>query len=266
MNLFEIADQCLHYSTLNEKVMLSRHAAQLAKQSVLSFDRQSTVKSIDQVSFPGKPVLVAPKALPRRRLGTLNGRIALLHAVAHIECYAIYLAWDIIYRFDNQPQQFYLDWLSVAADEARHFAMIKQRLQDLGSDYGQLPAHQGLWDVAVDTADNLLARLALVPRYMEARGLDATPGMVERLTMHGDLESAALLQQIVDEEVAHVGFGSKWFDTICQQRGLDSEATYFNLLQRYLNGDVRGPFNHSLRKLAGFSDDEIKRLTKLSVC
>lgn len=267
MNLFEIADQCLHHSTLNEKVMLSSHALYLSEQGELSFvPYDNIIKSIDRVKFPDKPKLVAPKKLPRRRLGSLNGRIALLHAVAHIECYAIYLAWDLIYRFRNQPKQFYLDWLSVAADEARHFAMINTRLQELGSEYGRLPAHQGLWDVAIDTSGDLLARLALVPRYMEARGLDATPGMVDRLKRHGDLTSAALLQQIVDEEIAHVGFGSKWFTIFCRQRGLDSETTYFNLLQQYLNGEVRGPFNHSLRIQAGFTDKEIRRLEQLYAC
>lgn len=227
-------------------------------------DSGTNIHPIRKVIFPTKPKLVSPRELPRRRLGTLGGRVALLHAVAHIELYAIYLAWDIIYRFRDQPQQFYLDWLHVAADEAIHFDLIRNRLRDLDSDYGQLAAHRGLWEIAVDTADDLLARLALVPRYMEARGLDATPGMIDRLLQHGDTASAELLQRIVDDEVAHVGYGSKWFVYVCEQRNIEPEQAYFDYLERYLNGKVRGPFNDQLRKQAGFSEKEIRKLELLA--
>ena len=263
-NLFDIADNCLHHSTLNQKLLLTRQAKLLADQNNLLIQLGAEIKPIDRVVFSDSPVLVAPRDLPRRRLGTLKGRIALLHAVAHIEFYAIYLAWDIIYRFRDQPQQFYLDWLHVASDEAVHFMLICERLRELGSDYGQLSAHKGLWDVAVDTSHDLLARLALVPRYMEARGLDATPGMIERMREHGDQASAEILQRIVDDEVAHVRYGSKWFVNICKQCSLNPEQAYFDCLQQYLKGTIRGPFNHELRKQAGFSDLEINQLEKLA--
>lgn len=262
-NLFEFAGNCLYHSTINEKLMLTSQAKQLADNDQLSMQSNSDIVSIDQVVFPDYPTLVAPRDLPRRRLGSLEGRIALLHAVAHIEFYAIYLAWDMIYRFRNQSQQFYLDWLHVASDEAIHFGLICDRLQELGSFYGQLPAHKGLWDVAVNTSDDLLARIALVPRYMEARGLDATPGMIERLLKHGDQVSANLLQRIVDDEVTHVRYGSEWFSRICEQRSLNAEQAYFDCLERYLKATIRGPFNHQLRKQAGFSDAEISQLERL---
>ncbi len=263
-DLFEFAFECLHYSSIDEKLMLTKQAKQLADDNQLLLQCCSEIRPIEHVVFPASPILVAPRDLPRRRLGTLNGRIALLHAVAHIEFYAIYLAWDIIYRFRGQSDQFYLDWLHVASDEAIHFALICDRLRELGSDYGQLPAHRGLWNVAVNTADDLLARLALVPRYMEARGLDATPGMVERLIKHGDQVSAALLQRIVDDEVTHVRYGSEWFARICAQRSLAPEQAYFECLEEYLQGTLRGPFNHDLRKQAGFSQAEINQLETLS--
>jgi uncharacterized ferritin-like protein (DUF455 family) len=263
-NLFEIADQCLHHSTIKQKLMLTRQARQLADNHQFFIENGSEILPITHVVFPDSPVLVAPRQLPRRRLGTLNGRIALLHAVAHIEFYAIYLAWDMIYRFRGQPVQFYKDWLHVAADEAIHFALMCERLRELGSDYGQLPAHKGLWEVAVDTSADLLARLALVPRYMEARGLDATPGMVERMLKHGDQISASLLQRIVDDEVVHVRYGSDWFTRVCEQRCLDPEHAYFQCLEQYLKGTIRGPFNHELRKQAGFSEAEIIQLEALS--
>jgi uncharacterized ferritin-like protein (DUF455 family) len=263
-NLFEFAVKCLYHSSIDEKLMLTKQAKQLADNHQLIILCKSEIIPIDQVVFPESPMLVAPRDLPRRRLGTLNGRIALLHAVAHIEFYAIYLAWDIIYRFRGLSDQFYLDWLHVASDEAIHFALICDRLRELGSDYGQLPAHKGLWNVAVNTADDLLARLALVPRYMEARGLDATPGMVERLIKHGDQVSADLLQRIVDDEVTHVRYGSEWFAHVCAQRCLNPEQAYFECLEQYLQGTLRGPFNHELRKQAGFSQAEINQLEALS--
>ncbi len=263
INLFEVAETCLYHSTLNEKLTLTCLAKQQADAGRFSLDSDSSIQVIEDVVFPDSPVLVAPRDLPRRRLGTLAGRIALLHAVAHIEFYAIYLAWDIIYRFRDQPSRFYLDWLHVAADEAIHFELINQRLHQLGSYYGQLPAHKGLWDVAVDTCFDLLARLALVPRYMEARGLDATPGMVERMLKHNDTVSAGLLQRIVDDEVAHVRYGSKWFAYVCGQRELSADLAYFDCLDQYLKGTIRGPFNHELRKQAGFSNFEIEQLEAL---
>jgi len=209
---------------------------------------------------PGYPValrLVAPAALPRRRLSTVAGRIALLHAVAHIEFNAINLAWDAVHRFRGLPQAFYRDWAGVAADETRHYQMLRDRLAALGAAYGDLPAHNGLWQMAVDTADDLVARMALVPRLLEARGLDVTPGMIERLSAAGDTPSAAALRVILEEEVAHVAVGTRWFHFACEARQLDPEATFEKLLGACRAGQLRGPFNHPARRAAGFSEREL---------
>lgn len=204
--------------------------------------------------------MVDPRELPRRKLTSPEGRAALLHAVSHIEFTAIQLAWDILYRFRGLPDGFYWDWLDIAAEEAEHFALLRARLRDLDCDYGDLPVHRGLWDVAVDTADDVAARLALVPRCMEARGLDVTPGMIEKLEQAGDQQSATVLRRILNDEVGHVAAGSRWFRWVCARRGAEPEATYFGFLQSRLRSEVRGPFNRELRLVAGFSPGELDRL------
>ncbi|MFU8876925.1 MAG: ferritin-like domain-containing protein [Wenzhouxiangellaceae bacterium] len=211
---------------------------------------------------PDKPVLVAPSELPRRGLGTTEGRIALIHAVAHIEFNAINLALDAALRFPGLPEDFYRDWLSVAADEARHFRLLTDRLEKLGAAYGDLPAHNGLWEMAEKTAHDPLVRMALVPRVLEARGLDVTPGMIERLRQAGDDESVACLEIILDEEVRHVAIGSRWFRYLCDQRGLDPTPTFQALLAEYFSTGLRGPFNHPARRRAGFSEQELADLEK----
>lgn len=209
---------------------------------------------------PDRPVLVRPGDLPRRGLGSIEGRIALLHAVAHIEFNAINLALDAALRFPNMPAPFQHDWLSVAIDEARHFRLLRQRLGELGADYGDLPAHNGLWDMAEKTAHDVLVRMALVPRVLEARGLDVTPGMIDRLTHVGDTASVACLEVILTEEVRHVAIGSHWYRKLCLERGLDPEVTFRRLLEQHFTGSLRGPFNIDARRRAGFSDQELKQL------
>ena len=181
----------------------------------------------DRPARPLRPQLLHPSAMPRRRaLTTPAGRIALLHALAHIELNAIDLAWDIAARFPGQPRAFYDDWVAVGADEARHFLMLSDRLDACGAAYGDLPAHDGLWQAAMDTADDLLARLAVVPLVLEARGLDVTPAMIERLERAGDDASAAILAVIYREEVGHVATGMRWFMHVCGERGLLPEPTW----------------------------------------
>jgi uncharacterized ferritin-like protein (DUF455 family) len=201
--------------------------------------------------------------MPRRKFTTRKGLCAFFHAIAHIEFIAIYLAWDILYRFRGMPDQFYQDWLSVAYEESLHFDMIRQHLRSMGIDYGDLPAHQGLWDIAEETADDLLARLALVPRYLEARGLDVTPAMIEKFTQLGDQQSVAILTRILNDEVRHVQLGSDWFNSVCQQRKLDPEQTYRELVTSRLKGKPKGPLNKELRKQAGFSEAELTWLETL---
>lgn len=209
---------------------------------------------------PERPELVSPASLPRRGLGSVQGRIALLHAVAHIEFNAINLALDAALRFADMPEDYYRDWLSVAFDEARHFRLLETRLHEIGAAYGDLPAHNGLWEMAEKTAHDPLVRMALVPRVLEARGLDVTPGMIEKLRNAGDDASVACLEVILEEEVRHVAIGSRWFRYLCEQRGWAPEATFRSLLREHYAGGLRGPFNHPARLEAGFSESELEDL------
>lgn len=218
------------------------------------------------INIPGIPDqvnLVAPKDVKSRGLGTPLGRASFIHAVAHIEFNAINLAWDAVYRFRHMPSDYYRDWISVAADEARHFQMLQRRLQELGYAYGDFPAHNGLWEMAVKTADNIIARMALVPRVLEARGLDVTPGMIERLRTVGDTESALVLEQILREEVAHVAYGTHWYHWLCAQQGIEPNAHFLNLVAQHAPGSVRGPYNIKDRLDAGFTCIELEALSKI---
>ncbi|HKJ95298.1 MAG TPA: ferritin-like domain-containing protein [Gammaproteobacteria bacterium] len=212
---------------------------------------------------PPRPVLVPASEVPRRRLGGAEGRAALVHAIAHIEFNAINLALDAVHRFPGMPAEYYRDWLRVAADEARHFTLLASRLADLGYRYGSFPAHNGLWEMAEKTAHDVMIRMALVPRVLEARGLDVTPGMIERLTSVADHETVSVLRVILDEEVAHVAIGSHWFRHLCKRRGLAPEATFRELLAEYMSGRVRGPFNAPARLQAGFTAAELQALEAL---
>lgn len=213
---------------------------------------------------PPRPRLVPPRELARRRLGSAEGRAALLHAVAHIEFNAIHLALDAAYRFPGLPEAYYGDWLRVADDEARHFTLVGARLAELGFGYGDFPAHNGLWEMAEETAHDVMVRMALVPRVLEARGLDVTPGMMDRLRRAGDGRSAELLARILREEIPHVAVGSRWYRYFCGLRGLPPEATFRELVRHYMRGRLKGPFNVDARQAAGFSDAELAALAALS--
>ncbi|TJY62250.1 ferritin-like domain-containing protein [Sinimarinibacterium sp. CAU 1509] len=205
---------------------------------------------------PEQPLLVSPRDVPTRGLGSVAGRAALAHAVAHIEFNAINLALDAACRFDGLPLPFYRDWISVAQDEARHFQMVQQRLDALGSHYGALTAHNGLWEAAEKTAHDVLVRMALVPRVLEARGLDVTPGMIGRLREVGDLDTVAVLDVILAEELRHVAIGTHWFRYLCEQRGLSSTETFKGLLAEH-NIHLRPPLNLPARYAAGFVEGEL---------
>jgi uncharacterized ferritin-like protein (DUF455 family) len=190
----------------------------------------------------------------RRNIGGLAGRIALIHALAHIELNAIDLGWDIIARFSRQnlPRAFFDDWVGVAAEEAGHFALLDARLVALGGTYGELPAHDGLWEAAQATTGDLLARLAVVPLVLEARGLDVTPAMITRLEQAGDSDSAAILRRLYDDEIRHVAAGARWLEYLCGHRGLDPATAFQEAVRRYFNGGLKPPFNHGARDRAGF--------------
>ena len=201
-----------------------------------------------------------PRELPRRGFGSPAGRAAFIHAVAHIEFNAIDLACDAIYRFRDMPRAFYADWVQVADDEARHFTMLRARLQDFGHDYGDFEAHNGLWEMAEKTAHDGLARMALVPRVLEARGLDVTPGMIAKLKGLGDEETAGILEVILREEIAHVAAGSRWYRWYCERAGVEPRSRFRELLREYAGGVLHGPFNTEARLMAGFDADELQSL------
>lgn len=225
---------------------------------------QSTPLIDDTPGRPDRPELVEPRQLKRRRLGNVPGRAALLHAIAHIEFNAINLALDAALRFRSMPAAFYSDWLSVAIDEARHFTLLANRLSALGYSYGDFPAHNGLWEMAEKTAHDVLIRMALVPRVLEARGLDVTPAMINKLAAVDDHASVDVLKIILHEEVRHVEIGSYWFRFCCAQQGVDADSTFAKLLDDYFAGGIKAPLNVTARRAAAFSDTEMDMLQKVA--
>ncbi|MFN3938608.1 MAG: ferritin-like domain-containing protein, partial [Gemmobacter sp.] len=206
---------------------------------------------------PERPELLPPREVPRRRPGTAAGRIALLHAIAHIELNAVDLHWDIVARVAHVPMPpgFYDDWVKAADEEAHHFTLLADWLEIQGSHYGALPAHAGMWRAAEDTAGDLLARLAVVPMVLEARGLDVTPQMVAIFRKAGDAQATAALETISAEEVGHVAYGSKWFNFLCGRHELDPKDTFHHLVRRHFHGALKPPFDEARRAEAGLPPD-----------
>lgn len=259
-SLFEAADRCVNACGISEKIALTRQTAQAWDKGLLSLHAPDQPKPIAEPGRPSKLVLVLPSKVPKRRLGTADGLAILIHAIAHIEFNAINLAWDAVYRFRDLPEQFYSDWVAVATEEAHHFELLRERLNALGYDYGDWPAHNGLWEMAVRTATDPLMRMALVPRVLEARGLDVTPGIIKRLQQIGDEKTVAILEIILRDEIGHVAIGSRWFNYLCQQRGLDPEHTFRELAIQHFSGQIAGPFHYEARQQAGFTAAELRAL------
>ena len=261
MTLFAAARACLDARRIEEKLARTTAAADAFARGELPVPVDAPPP--DPIAMPGRPPrprLVHPRELPRRGFGTDAGRAAFVHAVAHIEFNAIDLAWDAVYRFRGMPAAYYADWVEVAADEARHFAMLRARLRELGHDYGDFEAHNGLWEMAEKTATDGLARMALVPRVLEARGLDVTPGMIVKLRQLGDDATADILAVILRDEVAHVAAGSRWFRWHCERAGVDPRDTFQALLREHARDVLHGPFNLEARAAAGFDADELAAL------
>src|SRR5690606_21176589 len=236
-SLFDAARDCLAAASPEDKVAATHAAAAAFRRGELVIDADSgsgtgggtdaKASGPDPIRMPGRPLrprLVHPRELPRRGFGTDEGRAAFIHAIAHIEFNAIDLGWDAVYRFREMPARYYADWVMVADDEARHFTMLRARLQALGFDYGAFDAHNGLWEMAEKTAHDVLARMALVPRVLEARGLDVTPGMIVKLRALGDHATADILEVILGEEIAHVAAGSRWYRWHCERAGVEPRA------------------------------------------
>ncbi|HEY0269840.1 MAG TPA: ferritin-like domain-containing protein [Sphingomonas sp.] len=254
----DIAEACrvvLRTADPREKAMTARAAARMWRAGVLA--HRFDVAMPATPTRPARPILLPPGRMPGRgRAGSPRSRIALLHAFAHIEQVAIDLAFDCAGRFGaGLPRAFIDDWLAVGRDEAMHFALLDRRLRALGSAYGELPAHDGLWEAAGKTAGDLLARLAVVPMALEARGLDVTPATVARFEAAGDGRSAAILSRIYRDEIRHVATGTKWFATLCEGEGRAPADTWRMLLTTHANGLVRPPFNDSARRAAGLTLD-----------
>ena len=213
-----------------------------------------------EAAVPGRPAhpeLVSPLLVKSRSMRTDEGRAAMIHALAHIEFNAINLALDVIWRFPDMPEAFYIDWLKVADEEAYHFSLLEAHLQVLGCAYGDFTAHNSLWDMAEKTKDDILARIALVPRTMEARGLDAAPPVRNKLAQAGDHAAAAILDIIMRDEIGHVAIGNLWYGWLCEQRGLDPIATFARLTIEFKAPVMRGPFNMEARRAAGFTEAEL---------
>ncbi|WP_296541907.1 ferritin-like domain-containing protein [Rhodoferax sp.] len=209
---------------------------------------------------PQRPLLVQPAQLKTRAVGTLEGRAGLIHALTHIEANAINLALDMVWRFAGMPNEFYRDWWRVAQEESLHFELLNAHLNRMGFAYGDFPAHDGLWDMAERTKNDVLARLALVPRTLEARGLDATPAVRMRLVSAGDLAAAKILDIILRDEIGHVAIGNRWYRFLCELRQLDPLSSYAELALRYQAPTLKGPFNLDARRAAGFTEAELSAL------
>jgi len=225
-----------------------------------SFKSNAEIKKIPLPGYPKDLTLVAPRELKRRGIEHQEGRNILMHAIAHIEYNAINLALDAAYRFRCQEKQYYLDWIAIADDEARHFELIQGYLKTHGCNYGHYPAHNGLWDMAVRTQDDITGRMALVPRVLEARGLDVTPGIIKRLNRVQDTAAVEILEVIYNDEIEHVRIGSKWFKYQCALNNLEPRSTFISLVDHYMHGELRGPFNLTARLKAGFDEQEMHEL------
>lgn len=242
-----------------EKTALSRETAsawQQARKDGMAVEI-GTAEPPDSPARPDRPALKEPRDVPRRRPGSAAGRIALLHAIAHIELNAVDLHWDVIARFADVPLPlgFFDDWVQAADDESKHFNLLSDRLVSHGSSYGELDAHAGMWRAAADTANDFLGRLAIVPMVLEARGLDVTPTMIEMFKKADDPDSVAALEVIYSEEVGHVAYGSKWFHFMCGRNDVDPRQAFHDLVRQYFKGALKPPFNDEKRAEAGIPLD-----------
>lgn len=227
----------------------------------LQVDTDKQLKNRDTIpGRPDKPELVSPLSVQKRSMRTVEGRAALIHALAHIEFNAINLALDAVWRFAQMPAQYYADWLKVAAEEAYHFSLLNQHLQSMGYQYGDFSGHNSLWEMVERTQDDVLARMALVPRTMEARGLDASPALRSKLAQAGDTAAAEILDIILRDEIGHVAIGNHWYNWLCSERGLAPIETFEALCLQYNAPKLRPPFNMDARRQAGFSEDELALL------
>ncbi len=263
MSLRTLALNALRESDLERKLTLA-HALQ-AQAATFLIVPDAVLEAPPQLpGRPARPELIEPKRVPQRGVHAPEGRAGLIHAICHIEFNAINLALDAVWRFAGMPEQFYRDWLRVAVEEAYHFSLLHEHLQtQLGHRYGDFPAHDGLWTMCAKTADDITARMALVPRTLEARGLDATPLIQAKLRSTGApdaLAACGILDIILRDEIGHVAIGNHWYGWLCARQGLEPVAHYRQLVRQYGAPRLRGPFNTPARQQAGFSEEELAAL------
>jgi uncharacterized ferritin-like protein (DUF455 family) len=262
-NLFEAVLDCIRIEDPGEKVACCNQLWRAWQTGELECQAMRHFQDYQNPGQPQNPVLVAPRDLPRRSIATLHGRAALLHSIAHIEFNAINLALDAVYRFQTMPQAFYADWLKVALEEAYHFELLNNHLRTLGYCYGDFVAHNGLWDMAMRCNESTLVRMAIIPRGMEARGLDVTPGITGKLKASGDEQAVKILEIIFRDEIGHVEIGSRWFNYCCDQQNLPRQETFEKLMRRFTRGKVKLPLHRTARKSAGFTEAELDFLEGL---
>ena len=259
-SLFELALVCLRLTSPKQKVEATLALQKSWLRKELNIDPLGSVKQLLVPGRPDKPDLVDPREVPRRNFSSSKGRLTLVHAIAHIEFNAINLALDAVYRFQHMPEQYYTDWCRVAAEESQHFMLLSNYLESHGMNYGDLSAHNGLWEMAVKTDFDVLTRMALVPRVLEARGLDVTPGMIKKLQATGDVQLISILQKIFDDEIGHVKIGTYWYKKLCKEQGLEPQQTFLELIEKHMQGAKFGPFETEARIEAGFSKEEMQGL------
>ncbi len=264
VNLFSAAKACLDACRVEEKLEMVSKLQERWEAGELDLSSTDKPDVAVEAGRPAQPELVPPRSLPPRHFGTVEGHAALIHSITHIEFNAINLALDAIYRFRGLPRNYYDDWITVAADEVHHFTLLRNHLRSLNYDYGDFPAHSGLWEMAKTTAHDVLVRMALVPRLLEARGLDVSPAIMQRLARYGDQQAVRILRVILRDEVNHVEIGNRWYHFLCQQREIDSLKTFGNLIRRYARNAVKGPFNRPARLEAGFAEAEMALLTEFA--
>ena len=258
--LFDLLAAALAEGEVEAKLARVGELAMAWEQGELLLTDEVPPAPVTRRGYPPRPLLVAPAQVPQRKPASREGLAALYHAIVHIEWSAIDLALDHAYRFRRLPASYYADWIGVAVEEAAHFRLLRDHLRQLGYEYGDFPAHDGLWQLNLKTAHDVLARMALVPRFAEARGLDATPPIQRRLAQAGDRDGARLLDTILRDEIGHVALGDRWFRQLCAERGLAAEATYVKLMEAYAVPRPSGAMNEKARLQAGFTAGELAAL------
>ncbi len=257
--MVDLREQCLQLLVIADPVAKAQGVLALDLQGAL--DRQKFIVEVSGIpGRPERPLLVPHQQIKPEALTTARGHAALVHSIVHIEKNAIDLALDICWRFAGMPENFYRDWLQVAREEAHHFSLLREHLELLGFGYGDFLAHDGLWAMVERTCNDVLARVALVPRTLEARGLDASPAVRTKLVSIGDQRGADILDIILRDEIGHVAIGNRWYGWLCEQRGIDPIQTYAELARKHQAPKLRGPFNWAARRSAGFSEKELEAL------